>query len=174
MQKEPDYQLNCSFARGSDWFRLRAAAIIIEEGCVLMVSNETVDYYYSIGGAIRLGETAREAVLREVLEETGVAYEIERLVFIHENIFVGRGGVLDGLNCHEIAFYFLMKARGTRELNSNSYGLDGKEFMNWLPISEFANYHAYPRFFKDKLTELSPGIEHLVTREKIPAEDKRK
>lgn len=41
-----------------------------------------------------MGETAEDAVLREVFEETGVHYEI--------------------------SFYFLMKSRGTQELHSNS------------------------------------------------------
>lgn len=35
-----------------------------------------------------MGETAEDAVKREVLEETGVAYEADRLAFIHENFFL--------------------------------------------------------------------------------------
>ena len=45
-------------------FRLRAATIIIEDGCVLFATNEMENYYYSIGGAIELGETAEQAVIR--------------------------------------------------------------------------------------------------------------
>lgn len=109
-----------------------------------MAGNESVDYLYSVGGGVRLGETAEEAILREVFEETGIEYEIDRLAFIHENFFTGSAGVLEGLACHEISFYFLMKSRGTQELKSNSYCPDGKEFMNWIPISDLKKYKAYP------------------------------
>lgn len=37
-----------------------------------------------------MGETAEDAVKREVLEETGVAYEADRLAFIHENFFTAQ------------------------------------------------------------------------------------
>lgn len=71
-----------------------------------------------------MGETAEEAIVREVYEETGIHYEVDKLAFIHENFFLGDGS-LEGKECHEIAFYFLMKSRGTKELNSNSYNTEG-------------------------------------------------
>ena len=51
---------------------MRAAAIIVENDCALFACNETDDYFYSIGGGVHHGETAEDAVLREVFEETGV------------------------------------------------------------------------------------------------------
>ena len=119
-------------------FRLRAAAIIIEDGCVLFATNDVEKYYYSIGGAIELGETAEQAVLREVFEETGVHYEIERLAYIEENFFKRNDGAMKWLDCHEISFYFLMKPRGTQEIDSHSMTLNGtiEEKMCWLPINE--------------------------------------
>ena len=80
---------DCGFTRDGHWFRYRAAAIIVEEGCVLFAGNEKEDYLYSVGGAVQMGETAEDAVRREVLEETGVAYEIDRLAVIHENFSHG-------------------------------------------------------------------------------------
>lgn len=81
-------QKDCGFQSKNKRFRYRAAAIIIENGCVLFAGNEIDDYYYSIGGGVHIGETAEEAVQREVFEETGIHYEIERLAIIHENFFV--------------------------------------------------------------------------------------
>ena len=54
-----------------------------------MVGNERADYLYSVGGRIRFGETAEEAVRWEVYEETGVRMEIDRLGFVHENFLWG-------------------------------------------------------------------------------------
>lgn len=159
-----DFHLDCSFTRDKNWFRYRAAAIIIENGCVLLASNETADYYYSVGGGVHLGETAEEAVVREVYEETGVSYEIDRLAFIHENFFTN-GGMFEGLLCHEIAFYFLMKPRGSQELNCDSRCSEGKEFMNWVPLNELKHKKAYPSFFAERLPSLPKKAEHIVTKE---------
>jgi ADP-ribose pyrophosphatase YjhB (NUDIX family) len=154
--------MDCGLKNEDRCFRYRAAAVIIEEGCILFAKNELDPYYYSIGGGVHVGEKAEDAVRREVFEETGIAYEVDRLVFIHENFFEGSGS-LDGLKCHEITFYFFMKSRGTRELNSNSYTEGVREYMYWLPIDKLGDYVAYPRFFADKLLNLRDGIEHIVT-----------
>lgn len=62
-------------------------------------------------------------------------------------------------------FIFLMKPRGTRNLNSNSYTGGVKKIMYWIPIEELSNYRAYPTFFREKLTNLKNEIEHIVTYE---------
>ena len=43
-------EYNCGFTKDNKWFRYRAAAIIIEESCVLFAGNEIDDYYYLFGG----------------------------------------------------------------------------------------------------------------------------
>lgn len=160
-------EYNCGFTNGNKWFRYRAAAIIIEEGCVLFAGNELEDYFYSIGGAVHMGETAEEAVKREVFEETGISYEIDHLAVIHENFFNENKGSLKGMDCHEIALYYLMKPRGSKQLNSDSYTLDVKENMHWIPISDLDRYKAFPSFMKDYLQSEHHGIEHIVTDERV-------
>lgn len=156
---------DCGFTKGDRWFRYRAAAIIVEEGCVLFAGNDVDKYLYSVGGAVHVGETAEEAVVREVLEETGVRYDIDRLAFIHENFFEG-DGTQGNLHCHEVALYFLMKPRGTRQLNSHSTTAWGvPEHMHWIPLEELGKGKAFPTFLPEKLENLQPGIEHIVTRE---------
>lgn len=158
--------IDCGFKKENNWFRYRAAAIIIENGCVLFAGNSNEDYYYSIGGAVHMNEKAEDAVRREVFEETGVDYEIERLAVIHENFFDGDGGTLDGLHCHEIAFYYLMKPRGTQELHSCSYTCGAKEEMYWIPIEDLDKHKAFPTFLKEYISNSHNEIVHIVTNEK--------
>lgn len=120
---------------------------------------------FSVGGGVHIGERAEDAVVREVFEETGIHYEVDRLAFIHENFFKGDGS-LNGLDCHEIAFYFLMKPKGKQELNSNSYTLNGvKENMIWIPTQKLHNYKLFPTFIKNKINNFINSIEHIVTLE---------
>ena len=154
---------DCCFTKDNNWFRYRSAAIIIENDCVLFVGNSRENYYYSVGGGVKMGETAEEAVLREVYEETGINYEIDRLAVIHENFFNENEGSLKGLECHEICFYFLMKSRGTQDLKSNSYTQGYKEEMHWIPISDLGKYKAFPSFMKDYLNRETLSLEHIIT-----------
>lgn len=137
---------DCGFTRENKWFRYRAAAIIIEEDCVLFAGNEIDDYYYSIGGGVHMGETSEQAVKREVLEETGVEYEIDRLAVIHENFFNENQGSLKGMDCHEMSMYYLMKPRGTKQLNSDSYSQGVRETMHWIPIKIWINTKHFQLF----------------------------
>ena len=157
---------DCGFQKENNWFRYRAAAIIVEDGCVLFAGNANEDYLYSIGGGVHMNEKAEDAVRREVFEETGVHYEVERLAVIHENFFDGHGGSLDGFHCHEVAMYYLMKPRGTKELHSDSYTYGVKEEMHWIPIKDLDKYKAFPTFLKDYLSGPQEGILHIVTDER--------
>ena len=157
---------NCCFTDEKRWFRYRAAAIIVEDGYVLFAGNEKDDYYYSIGGGVHMGETAEDAVKREVYEETGIHYEIDHLAVIHENFFNDNRGALKDMDCHEIALFYMMKPRGTRELNSDSYTQGVRESMHWLPIDELDKYKAFPSFMKEYLQTEHTGIEHIITDER--------
>lgn len=158
---------NCGFIDENRWFRYRAAAIIVEDGCVLFAGNENEDYLYSIGGAVHMGERAEDAVRREVLEETGVEYAVDHLAVIHENFFIENTGSLKGMECHEIALYYLMKPRGGKVLHSDSYSMGVRETMHWIPIEKIGQYKAFPTFLKDYLLSDHDGIEHIVTDERV-------
>ena len=158
---------NCGFIDENRWFRYRTAAIIVEDGCVLFAVNENEDYLYSIGGAVHMGETAEDAVKREVLEETGVEYAVDHLAVIHENFFNENTGSLKGMECHEIALYYLMKPRGAKVLHSDSYTMGVRETMHWIPIEKIGQYKAFPTFLKDYLLSDHDGIEHIVTDERV-------
>ena len=159
---------DCCFTRGEFWFRYRVGAIIIEDDCVLMARNDMDDYYYSIGGGVHMGETSEQAVLREVLEETGIPYEIDRLAFVHESLFHGDGSLSDK-ECHVIEFYYVMKSAGYKKIehqSSNSTVFGGlPEYLYWIPIAKLKNLKAFPLFFKDKLLDMPEILEHRISDE---------
>lgn len=148
-----------SYTNGHQRFRYRAAAIIIEEGAICFMSSPSEDYHYSVGGAVQFGETTEEAVLREVIEETGQQYEIDRLVCFHENFFSNSNGVLRELDCHEICLYYLMKPKGKQ-----FQGQIEDETVHWIPIQELENHRVFPTFIPQILKGLDMGIQHIITK----------
>lgn len=152
---------DCNIRVGNLAFRYRAAAIITEGENVLLIKSKVGEYYYSVGGGVHIGETAEDAVKREVFEETGVQYEVDRLAFVHENFFVEESDI-ECPNHHEVAFYYLMKPRGSAALPLTE--TDTGEKLCWLPIDKLGEYTAYPEFLKDKLP-LKESVEHIITRE---------
>ena len=160
---------DCCFSVGNNWFRYRAGAIIVEDNCFLAIMTKSAGHYYTIGGGVHMNEKAEECIVREVREETGVDYEIDRLAVICENFFVGHEAGLQDLNCHVIEFYYLMKPRGKKEARCESYGWNNdKEEISWIPLEELANTNIKPNFLKTHVKEIveGKGIIHIVNDER--------
>lgn len=112
---------------------IRVGAIIMKDGKILMVGNDR-DYLYSVGGRVKFGETAEEAVVREVLEETGVQMENDRLGFVHENYFYGDMPSNRNKLIYEISLFFYMKVPDAFAPISESFMEDARTFH--LPCGE--------------------------------------
>ena len=130
-------KLDCFCKVENKTFRYRASGIIIEDGCLLLAQSPSLPYLYSVGGGVHINETAEQAVVREVQEETGVTYEIDRLAFISER-FVN--------NEHRLSFYFLMKPRGMKSLNVTN----DDEKMVWIPMDKLMNISDSVKYFVGK------------------------
>ena len=150
---------------GEGFVNVRVGAIIRKDGKILMVGNDAVGYCYSVGGRIQFGESAEDAVRREVLEETGCAMEIERLGFIHEDFFRGDMGDKKGKPIYEIAFYFYMQVPAGFEPRCESLTAEGRgERLEW--ISPDTARTIFPAFFRTELDEPCAGVRHIVTDER--------
>lgn len=68
---------------------IRVGAIIMKNDRFLMVENDRFDHMYSVGGRIKFGETAEEAVVREVFEETGMKWKLTDLDLFTKTFFRG-------------------------------------------------------------------------------------
>ena len=144
---------------------VRVGAIIQKDGRILMVSNDEVKYCYSVGGRIQFGESAEDAVRREVLEETGCRLEIDRLGFIHEDFFRGDSPSKLGKLIYEIAFYFYMRTPADFEPHCGSLTEEGRgEHLEW--ISPDTEKTIYPAFFRTELDKPCSGVRHIVTDER--------
>ena len=143
---------------------IRAGAIIMKDRNLLMVGNDR-DYLYSVGGRLKFGETAEDAVVREVFEETGVQMEIDRLGFVHENYFYGDAPSNLNKLIYEITFFFYMKVPDTFAPISESFTEDNsEEHLRWVSLDE--DMKMYPEFFRTELKNPTDTVKHFTKDER--------
>jgi len=158
------------FTSADGVFELRAAAIIVcrptsepADARVLMTTNPAAGYVYSIGGAVEFGETTRQAVAREVLEETGVALPIGDLAAVEQCFFTE-----DGRNWHVVAHHYWVDAPAGVDVNEHSVsGFEGAvETSRWLGATDFDAVTAFPAWYRDALAGHWPGVRWFVKRDR--------
>ena len=143
----------------------RAAAFIIKDNKLLFAKNVNSPYYYLIGGGIEEDESSEETTIREILEETGLKLEVDRLVIIQE-----RFHEVNGQRSHEIVFFYLIKGNENINILDNTFTDQGTdETLHWLPLNNLHDFNIVPRFLPKFLTEKSfddmKTIEHMIVRE---------
>jgi len=153
---------DCTVGIDNGIINIRVGAIILKDGKFLMAGNDRDDFLYSVGGRVKFGESAEEAVVREVYEETGVKMEIDRLGFVHENFFWGDYNRRANKLIYEISFFFYMKVPDDFTPVCESFTEDDNmEKLVW--VSPDSDNTIYPDFFRTELFKQEPGVKHFVT-----------
>jgi nucleoside triphosphatase len=99
------------------------ALIVNKEGMILLAkSHKWFDKYTLPGGHIEVGETMKEAVVREMKEEVGLDVEVSELLLMQEAIFAEEFWK----RRHFIFFDFLCKSR------DQQVKLDGRELQEYV------------------------------------------
>jgi ADP-ribose pyrophosphatase YjhB (NUDIX family) len=151
------------FDLGPDRFNFRAAAVIVDEGHILLCqSHAAPTFWFLPGGRVDLMEATPETVRREMREELGAEVEIERLQFVVENFFT-----LEEKRFHEIGFYYrcrltdpavLDKSRVWQGVVDGTYKLD----IRWFRLDELDQVDVRPPFLADALQQMGDGVQHIV------------
>ena len=157
---KPDMCVPC----GDGLVNIRVGALIVKDGRMLMVES-CHGYLYSVGGRIKMGETAEEAVVREVLEETGVKMSVKRLIAVHENYFYGDMSTNLGKLIYEVSFYFLMDVPEDFKPVCDSVTEEGvREALAW--VGPDTTQKIYPDFFREEVLNPSSSVRYFLTDER--------
>jgi len=76
---------------GSKHTELIARGLILDGGRVLACKDTRGDYFYLPGGHIEFGESAADALAREIDEEAGLKAKVGRLLMVFEQAFEQKG-----------------------------------------------------------------------------------
>jgi 8-oxo-dGTP diphosphatase len=133
----------------------RAAAVVVNGDQVLVMKRHKHGRDYAVlpGGGVEEGETAADAALRELHEETTLVAEIDRLLWT-------------GRHNDRPAWYFLMTAvRGRAELSGpegQANRPDNSFELRWVTADRFAELDLYPPDIRGPLADLLSGRPDVV------------
>jgi len=156
-----------SFNLQGQRFQVRAAAVIIDAGQLLLHRAPQDAYWALPGGRVELGEAAAATVVREMKEELGVDIACGELLHVAENFFD-----LHGRRNHEIGLYFaarLPPACRCLDKSGPHFGIErhlGLEFR-WFPATaaQLGAINLRPTFLQHALSRRTLRFEHAVQRE---------
>lgn len=145
--------------------RLRAAAIITRPGQVLLHRAEGDAFWALPGGGIEPGESASEALVREMQEELGLAVLPGALACVVENFFVYAGTAY-----HETGLYLHVHPQPPSLLDQSQGPYEGAEGSRrlefaWFELSALAGLDLRPPFLRDALAQGHDGVLHIVHRD---------
>ncbi|HEX9695403.1 MAG TPA: NUDIX hydrolase [Actinomycetota bacterium] len=109
-------------------------AIVMDKGRMLMVlrDHEPLKGYWTLpGGRVEPGESLREAVVREVREETGLDIDVDGLLGVVERIVRDDDGAIE---YHYVIMDFVATARST-DVKAGDDAAD----VRWVPTGDLTS-----------------------------------
>ncbi|MBX3636617.1 MAG: NUDIX domain-containing protein [Rubrivivax sp.] len=151
-----------SFVSNDHRFHLRAAALVLDDGHLLLHRADGDRFWSLPGGRVEPGEAAAQAVCRELMEEVGEAVVADGLLAVVEYFFVHQGE-----RQHELGLYFGVRlAAGSRlrRKDRDHAGIEGTRTLTyrWLACSELPAVDLRPSFLAPWLAAGRPGFVHVV------------
>lgn len=123
-----------------------ARAIIEENSKVLLCRGKGKNNWFFPGGHIEKGESAPEALAREIVEELGEEVEVKRFLGAVENKFE-----IDGTVIHEINLVFEVVLFGDNDRVSKEPHLE----FAWFTYDELRDTIVFPASLRDAILTLS-------------------
>ena len=127
-----------------------ARGVCIRNGKVLLCLPKDRSYSYLPGGHIEFGETGREALVREMKEETGLDATAGELLGVVESSFVQKGEKHCEIN-------LIYEMRVPVPVTSSSGGVQSQEdwiCFDWVPCDKISSVNLLPVEMRDFLVRV--------------------
>ncbi|MES5938968.1 MULTISPECIES: NUDIX domain-containing protein [unclassified Bacillus cereus group] len=142
--------------------RLRAEVMILNEdhSKVLVQCDLRETFYRFPGGSIEFGETAKEAIVRELIEEYNLKIDVQELAVVNEHIFEWDNE--KGHHC-TLIHRGIVKERVINEIRHKEYE---DIILIWKSINELKERPTYPEEIVSYLEENKRNIVHSISKNK--------
>ena len=145
-------------------FQLRAAAVVVHDGFVLLHRLEGDEYWALPGGRVEPGEDGQSTLVREMMEELGERVECSDLLYVVENFFEHASKPN-----HEIGLYFRVQLAQVSRLLDKSRSHDGVEGdkqleFRWFSVAQLHDMDLRPSFLRGSLSRPTLDFQHVVQR----------
>ena len=147
---------------GETTFMYRVGGIAVHEGHLLVERNVIHDYCFVPGGRVEYGESAAEALARELYEELGEKVEVGRLVLVTDNFFEHGDE-----RFQEVALYFLITFVPGSKILSQDGVFEGAEpgtVFQWIRVDEAEQAVLFPELLRARVRAIPQTPEYLVQR----------
>lgn len=146
-------------------FQVRAAAVFVERGHVLLHRMADDDFWALPGGRVEPGEDGTMTIVREMAEELGERVTCGPLLYLVENFFEYAGKAH-----HEIGLYYRAQLRpGSRVLRNDTEhaGIEGDKALvfAWFPLAALDAVALRPSFLQAALRDEPLAFRHVVQRD---------
>jgi 8-oxo-dGTP pyrophosphatase MutT (NUDIX family) len=145
-------------------FQLRAAAIVVHDGFVLLHRLRGDEYWSLPGGRVEPGEEARTTLKREMAEELNEPVECTDLLYVVENFFEHANKPN-----HEIGLCFRVHLGPASKLLDKARSHSGVEGgkpleFRWFLAENLQKIDVRPSFLRSALSQPTLGCQHIVQR----------
>lgn len=140
--------------------KLRAEVLIVNEdrSKVIVQCDLSETFYRFPGGSIEFGETAKEAIMRELMEEYDLKIDIQELAVVNEHIFEWNNE--KGHHC-TLIHRGTVQERITNEIRHKEYE---DIILIWKSINELKEKPTYPEGIINYLEEDNRNIVHFISK----------
>lgn len=145
--------------------RTAARALILHEGRLLTIKMQDASgiFYILPGGGQRHGETLKEGLLRECLEEIGTRVDIGELLYVREYIGKNHEFRQSHRAFHQVEHVFRCTLPDPGGIGPGSEHDKKQIGVEWIPLSDVPNSRLLPEAIKPffSATGFNPGTHYL-------------
>lgn len=131
---------------------LLSRAVVIDQEKILLCKTIGLspDFFFLPGGHIEQGESAEQAVLRELLEESGFTFSIRRFLGCLEYSFEpGKNSICHSHECNLIFEAYSLEVGASHPMPQ----LEEQIELFWMPLVQLSKIDLRPEPLKTLITE---------------------